>query len=223
MEPVIQFPPVVESPQASPASVPHSIDEVLQEWGASLSQRDSGTHAHALRVIAYAHALGRVLGLSEVELTTLERGVFLHDVGKIVIPDEILLKPCQLTRPERAVMRRHPVIGHEMVVSIPRLGEAASIVLAHHEWYDGRGYPFGLQGQEIPLGARICAVVDTLDALTSVRPYRRPVAFETACAYILSQRGTHFDPVVIEAFNAIPCWEWTLIRRGSIHGSGRNH
>jgi HD-GYP domain-containing protein (c-di-GMP phosphodiesterase class II) len=154
-----------------------------------------------------------MMGLSEHELVTLERGVFLHDIGKIHMPDSVLLKPGLLTDAERIVMQQHPAIGYEMLRHNPLLTDAAEIVLTHHERYNGSGYPLGLKGDDIPLGARICAITDTFDALTSIRPYRTPMSFEDACRYINSERGRHFDPHIADTFTALPSSHWQEVRR----------
>ncbi len=153
------------------------------------------------------------MGLSEHEMVTLERGVFLHDIGKIHMPDSVLLKPGFLSDEERTVMQQHPAIGYEMLRHNPLLTDAAEIVLAHHERYNGSGYPMGLTGENIPLGARICAITDTFDALTSIRPYRMPMSFEDACNYIKSERGRHYDPQIVDMFTALPPSQWQDVQR----------
>lgn len=191
-----------------PPHIDQLLDATVTALGAALHGRDACTHAHSQRMIGYAHALGRVLGLSRGELVILKHGVFLHDIGKIHVPDGILLNPGALSTSEWTVMRRHPSVGYHIVTGCPWLAEAAQIVRAHHEWYDGTGYPHGLKGDEIPLGARICSVVDMLDALTSFRPYRNPVSFPEACELIRSESGTHFDPFVVEAFATVDPSRW---------------
>ncbi len=193
-----------------PADSP--VESTLSALGAALNARDAGTHAHSQRLIYYALALGRLLGLPRTELLTLERGVFLHDIGKISVSEWILRKSGPLSRTEWVEMRLHPVIGYGLANSIPGLRATAPIVLAHHEWYDGTGYPRRLKGSDIPLGARICSVVDTFDALTSVRPYRSPLSTVKACDQVWSESGTHFDPLVVDAFLAIPPAEWEQLQ-----------
>lgn len=193
-----------------PADPP--VESTLSALGAALNARDAGTHAHSQRLTYYALALGRLLGLPQAELLTLERGVFLHDIGKISVSDRILRKSGPLSRTEWVEMRLHPVIGHGIANSIPGLRAAAPIVLAHHEWYNGTGYPRRLKGSDIPLGARICSVVDTFDALTSVRPYRAPLSMVKACDQVWSESGTHFDPLVVDAFLAIPPAQWEQLQ-----------
>lgn len=188
------------------------VESTLSALGAALNAWDAGTHAHSQRLIYYALALGRLLGLPQAELLTLERGVFLHDIGKISVSESILRKSGPLSRTEWVEMRVHPVIGYGISSSIPGLRAAASIVLAHHEWYDGTGYPRRLKGSDIPLCARICSVVDTFDALTSRRPYRSPLSMVRACEQVWSESGTHFDPWVVDAFLAIPPAEWEQLR-----------
>lgn len=180
---------------------------------AALQARDLCTHSHCQRVIYYSLSLGRMMGLSERELVTLERGVFLHDIGKIHMPDSVLQKPGLLSEAERTVMQQHSSIGYEMLRHNPLLTEAAEIVLTHHERYNGSGYPMGLRGDDIPLGARICAVTDTFDAITSIRPYRTPMSFEEACGYINSERGRHFDPHIVDMFTALPASHWQEVQR----------
>ncbi len=196
-----------------------SVEDTLATVTAALQRHDTCTLAHSQRVIHYARMLGLELGLSGDARRSLELGVFLHDLGKLRIPDYILQKPTTLTPTEWVIMRQHPVLGHHMLSEVPWIGSAAGIVLLHHERWDGRGYPFGLQGEEIPLGARICAVIDMLDALTSERPYRRPVGFDQACAYVASLRGTHFDPHVVDAFQTIAPWEWAALPLAPARGS----
>ena len=183
-------------------------ESAIAIFSAALHARGICTHSHCQRVIHYALTLGRLVGLSMKDLRTLERGVFLHDVGKIYVPDSVLRKPGHLTERERLVMQQHAAVGYEMVSAFAALTDVADIVLSHHERFDGSGYPFGLQGEAIPLGARICAIADSLDAPTSHRPYRNPMSFADACAYVESESGTHFDPVLIGHFTAITPAGW---------------
>ena len=196
------------------ASVSDAIlGSTFRALDAALQARDICTHTHCQRVIHYSVRLGRMMGLSEHELVTLERGVFLHDIGKIHMPDSVLLKPGQLSDAERTVMQQHAQIGYEMLRHNPLLTDAAEIVLAHHERYNGSGYPLGLRGEDIPLGARICAVTDTFDALTSIRPYRMPMSFQDACDYVQSERGRQFDPRIVDMFTALPASQWQEVHR----------
>ncbi len=199
------------------ASVSNAIlGSTFRALDAALQARDLCTHTHCQRVIYYSLTLGRMMGLSEHELVTLERGVFLHDIGKIHMPDSVLLKPGLLSESERTVMQQHPTIGYDMLRHNPLLTDVAEIVLTHHERYNGSGYPTGLKGDEIPLGARICAITDTFDALTSIRPYRTPMSFEEACNYINSERGRHFDPDIVDTFTALPPSQWQEVQRVAI-------
>jgi putative nucleotidyltransferase with HDIG domain len=189
------------------------LGSTFRALDAALQARDICTHTHCQRVIFYSLRLGRMMGLSDHELVTLERGVFLHDIGKIHMPDSVLLKPGLLSETERTVMQQHAQIGYEMLRHNPMLRDAAEIVLSHHERYNGSGYPFGLEGDDIPLGARICAITDTFDALTSIRPYRTPMSFEDACAYIDSERDRQFDPYIVDVFTALPASQWQDVQR----------
>lgn len=167
--------------------------------GATLSVQDRAAHAHGRRAAGYARLLGRHIGLSSERLLVLTQAVTLHDLGKMHIPTRILTKSEPLTHPEWQVMKSHVVIGYAMLSALPGFEAAADIVLAHHERYDGTGYPHRLEGDEIPLGARICALADSLDALTAVdQPYRRPLMFSEACRHIASQSGRCFDPDLVD-------------------------
>jgi putative nucleotidyltransferase with HDIG domain len=158
----------------------NNYENTLQALGAAIDLRDSETAGHSRRVCRYSLEIARALGWSEKQLENLARGAYLHDIGKLGIPDRILLKPGLLSVEERNLMQRHVQIGFDLVKGIDFLSEASEIVLMHHERYDGCGYPRGLRGSEILLGARIFAIADTLDAITSDRPYRRASAFESA-------------------------------------------
>ncbi len=187
----------------------------LEALGSALDTRDVGTEAHSRRVHGYALATARAYGLPESDLADLGHGVLLHDIGKIGIPDAILLKPDRLTAEEWAIMRRHPGIGARLIRDIAFLQGAIPIVRHHHERWDGMGYPDGLRGVEIPLGARIFAVVDAFDAMTFDRPYSRAIPFEAARAELHRSAGTHFDPAVVEAFMRLPDSLLADIRRRS--------
>jgi HD-GYP domain-containing protein (c-di-GMP phosphodiesterase class II) len=177
-----------------------SYQETLAALSAALDARDRETEGHSQRVTKWAVAIGRQLELSPGQLTSLERGALLHDVGKIGISDNILRKAGPLTSHERAIMNQHPRLGFEMLKGIPFLKNALPVVLHHQEMYDGSGYPAGLRGQEIPLGARIFAVADTYDAMTSTRPYRDALSHQEALDEIIAHAGTQFDPYVVQAF-----------------------
>ena len=168
----------------------------------ALESKDLGTNAHSQRVRHYAVELTRTAA-PELELDPgLEYGFLLHDVGKIAIPDNILQKPGPLTAPEKRLIRKHTIVGEQMLGGIAFLhqGECLRVVRSHHERWNGLGYPDRLRGDEIPLGARVFAVADTLDAMTSKRPYRRPARWEEAVAEVEAQAGRQFDPEVVEAF-----------------------
>lgn len=190
-----------------------SYQTTLEALASALDTRDTETLGHSLRVAAYTVAVARRMGVGEPDLTDIYRGALLHDVGKIGVPDAILRKPGKLTPEEWVEMRRHPEIGHRILQGIKFLEGAREIVLSHQETYDGSGYPRGLKAKEIPLGARVFAVVDTLDAMTSDRPYRKALPFEAARTEILKYSGTQFDPEVVKAFLDIPNGEWNEIQR----------
>src|SRR5262245_14944776 len=187
----------------------------LEALGSAIDTRDLGTHAHSRRVRGYSLAIARAHGVPEADLRDIEHGVLLHDIGKIGIPDAILLKPGPLTPAEWKIMRTHPEIGRAMIEQIPFLRGAIPIVYHHHERWDGTGYPLALRGEDIPLGARIFAVADALDAMTFDRPYSRAISFETARAEIERCSGTHFDPGVVATFLSIPLDVFTAIRQSS--------
>ena len=188
----------------------------LEALGSALDTRDIGTEAHSRRVHGYALAIADKYGVPQENMRDLAHGVLLHDIGKIGIPDSILLKPGPLTPEEWKVMRTHPEIGKRLIETIPFLRGAVPIVYSHHEKWDGSGYPRSLRGEEIPLGARIFAVVDAFDAMTFDRPYSKAIPFEAARTEIKRCAGTHFDPAVVEAFMRVPEPLLEEIRRKSI-------
>ena len=167
---------------------------------AALDAREHETSDHSQRVVSYTTAIGERLGIKGHELEEIGRGALLHDIGKIGVPDAVLLKPGKLTSPEWTEMRKHPDIGYQMIQAIPFLSTPASIVLSHPERWDGGGYPRGLRKEEIHIGARIFSVADTLDAMTSDRPYRRGTSFANAISEIVRCADTQFDPEVVKAF-----------------------
>jgi putative nucleotidyltransferase with HDIG domain len=189
-----------------------SYDITLEALGDALDLKDTETEGHSRRVTAYTIALARAMQLPPQEIRTIARGAFLHDVGKMAIPDAILLKPGRLTHDEQSTMREHCARGYQMLRKIPFLREAAEIVYSHQEHYDGGGYPRGLSGDEIPLGARIFAVADALDAITSDRPYRNATSFTTARREIRKNSGTQFDPHVVDVFLQMPDRVWEDLR-----------
>ena len=190
----------------------HSYDITLEALGDALDLKDSETEGHSKRVTAYTIALARAMGISPAEIKVIARGAFLHDIGKMAIPDEILRKPAALTPEEQEIMREHCTRGFNILRKIPFLSEAAEIVFCHQEHYDGSGYPQAIRGGEIPIGARIFAVADTLDAITSDRPYRKASSFDAARQEILRCSGTQFDPAVVEVFLKIPNELWHELR-----------
>lgn len=169
----------------------------------ALDAREHETQCHSLRVQAYTLRLAEELDFNENQLTDLARGALLHDVGKMGISDTILLKPGNLTEAEWKEMRKHPVIGHEIVRGVKFLHDCAQLILSHHERYDGGGYPNGLRGEKIPLEARIFAVIDTYDAITSDRPYRQALSAEHARKEIQAHSGSQFDPRIVDLFLSI--------------------
>jgi putative nucleotidyltransferase with HDIG domain len=198
--------------QAALERVELSCDGALAALGVALDLRDAETAGHSQRVSRYSIEIAKVMGCTTEQLKQLARGAYLHDIGKIGIPDAILLKPGKLSEEELAVMETHVEIGYELVRRIDFVAGAAVIILTHHECYDGTGYPQGLVKEEIPLEARIFAVADTLDAMTSRRPYRRAVPFSAAKAEIVRQSGRQFDPKVVQAFLSVPQWVGENIR-----------
>jgi putative nucleotidyltransferase with HDIG domain len=184
----------------------------LEALLAALDTRDTETEGHSERVAAYTMLIAQRLNLSEEELPHIERGALLHDIGKIGVPDHILYKPGPLTPDEWEIMKQHPVVGYKMCMKIEMLRPAAPIVLHHHERWDGKGYPYGLSGEEIPLGARIFAIADTLDAMTSDRPYRKALSFAQAREEIERCAGAQFDPELVKVFLSVPEEELRAIR-----------
>jgi putative nucleotidyltransferase with HDIG domain len=192
--------------------VRRSYRATLEALLAALDTRDTETEGHSERVAAYTMLIAQQLNLPEEELQPIEHGALLHDIGKIGVPDHILYKPGPLTPEEWEIMKQHPVIGYKMCMKIGMLRPAAPIVLHHHERWDGRGYPYGLNGAEIPLGARIFAIADTLDAMTSDRPYRKALSFAQAREEIERCAGSQFDPELVQVFLALPEEELHAIR-----------
>jgi putative nucleotidyltransferase with HDIG domain len=199
--------------QVAMKRIEQTYDDTLEALGASLDLRDNETAGHSRRVMRYCLEIARRMGCMPEQMRILARGAYLHDIGKIGIPDAILCKPGNLTEEERQIMESHVRIGYEVVCRVAFLANAAEIILTHHERFDGLGYPQGLIGAEIPLGSRIFAVADTLDAMTSDRPYRRALPYSTAREEIIRESGHQFDPAVVEAFLAIPEETLELIRQ----------
>lgn len=191
----------------------HDASEItLEALVAALDAREHETRAHSKRVSEYTLYLAREMEVDAALFDIVRRGAMLHDIGKIGIPDGILLKPGKLTKAEWVKMQEHPEIGYQMLDGIEALAPASSIVLAHHERWDGEGYPHQLKGTEIPLGARVFAVMDCLDVMTSDRPYRSALPFEKAREEIMRSAGTQFDPDVVAAFLRVTKETWAEIR-----------
>lgn len=194
------------------AKLEENYEGTLDALAGALDLRDKETQGHSRRVTEYTILLAQQTGLEGGELDHVRRGALLHDLGKIGVPDRVLHKPGPLDAEERKVMERHPSLGFEMLAGIPFLAKAAEVVLSHQERYDGRGYPAGLSGDAIPMAARLFAVADTYDAITSDRPYRAGRPYEAALAEIVNESGKQFDPMAVKMFLAIPKERWLAIR-----------
>ncbi len=194
------------------AQLEQSYDDTLEALGSALDLKDAETEGHCQRVTAFSISIARAVPVAAPELAILARAAFLHDIGKMAIPDGILRKPGPLTDDEKQIMRKHCQIGYDMLIRIPFLRDAAEIVLAHQEFYDGTGYPRGLKGDQIPLGARIFTIADSLDAMISDRPYRKALPMAHAREEIRRCSGTQFDPKVVEVFATIPEQHWIDLR-----------
>jgi putative nucleotidyltransferase with HDIG domain len=199
--------------QATLRELERSYDMTLEALGDALDMKDSETEGHSRRVTAYTIVIARAMGLPPEQIPTIARGAFLHDIGKLAIPDAILCKPSKLTTEEMAIMKEHCFKGYQIVKKIPFLVEACEIVYSHQERYDGTGYPRGLKGEEIPLGARIFSVADTLDAMTVNRVYRPAQSYQAAREEIVRWSGRQFDPDVVKAFVEIPEEIWNHLRK----------
>jgi ribonuclease P protein subunit RPR2 len=189
-----------------------SYRDTVRALSNAVEARDAYTGKHAERVAAYGVEIARAVGLPRADAPELEFGFLLHDIGKVAVPDAILYKPSALTAEERALMARHPAIGAEIIGGIEFLAGAAAVVRSHHERWDGMGYPDRLVAEQIPIAARVFAVADVLDALTTDRPYRPSFPLHQARSMIAQEAGSHFDPQVIEAFASID--DATLIQIG---------
>jgi len=204
--------------------VERSYEDTLKALGAAVDLRDSETAGHSHRVTLYSAKLAKESGATERELKTIAMGAWLHDIGKLAIPDAILLKPGALTEEEWIIMRSHARLGFDLVKRIPFLAEAAEIILAHHERCDGSGYPRGLKTADIPIGARIFAVADTVDAMTSDRPYRSAHSFEEAQDEIRRGSGSRYDTRVASVFLSVALENWKAIRHSvEIPGGASQH
>ncbi|HEY1799670.1 MAG TPA: HD domain-containing phosphohydrolase [Terriglobales bacterium] len=202
-----------EQLQKAMNSLERSYDITLEALGDALDLKDAETEGHSKRVTAFTIAVARQMGISTDQIRVIARGAFLHDIGKMAIPDAILRKPGALNPDETLIMREHCYRGYQMLKKIPFLAEAADIVYSHQEKYDGTGYPRGLKGEQIPLGARIFAVADTLDAITSDRPYRPAQSLTAARKEIEAWSGRQFDPEVVGQFLAMPDDIWEDLRK----------
>jgi cyclic di-GMP phosphodiesterase len=194
-------------------SLEDAYRSTLKALTAALETRDSETHGHSERVVSYSLRLGRESGLSREELKALEFGALLHDIGKIGVPDSILRKPAQLTEEEWVRMREHPLHGQQILRGIEFLQGAARVVAQHHEKWDGSGYPLGLREEDIDVCARIFAVADAFDAITSDRVYRRGKSYEAAAAELEEWAGRQFDPKVVAAFHRVAKEDWEELHR----------
>ncbi len=188
----------------------------LKALTAALETRDSETHGHSERVVSYSLRLGREYGLNSDQMKSLEFGSLLHDIGKIGVPDSILRKPAKLTEEEWVRMREHPVHGQQILRGIEFLQGASRVVAQHHEQWDGSGYPLGLRAEEIDICARIFAVADAFDAITSDRVYRRGKSYEAAAQELDDWAGRQFDPKIVEAFHRVPKEDWEELHRQSL-------
>jgi len=202
-----------EQLQLTMTNLERSYDITLEALGDALDAKDAETEGHSRRVTAFTIAMAKRMGLPREQIAVIARGAFLHDIGKMAIPDAILFKPGKLDPDEVTIMQEHAYRGYQMLKKIPFLTEAAEIVYSHQEKYDGTGYPRGLKGEEIPLGARIFAVADTLDAMINDRPYRAAQTLEAARKEIKLFSGRQFDPEVVEVFLAMPENIWADLRK----------
>jgi response regulator RpfG family c-di-GMP phosphodiesterase len=199
--------------QEALSMVERSYDHTLEVLGAAIDLRDSPTAGHSRRVFLYSLEIAKALGGLDHQLRDIAMGAWLHDIGKLAISDAILLKPGPLTLEERVIMQMHVQIGYDMVKGIPFLADAAEIIYAHHERGDGTGYPRGLLEAEIPIGAKIFAIADTFDAMTSDRPYRLALPFAVSRDVIEQGAGKHYDQHVADTFLRVPEQTWEAIRQ----------
>jgi len=194
------------------SKVQGTFNATVEAMVSAIEARDCETQNHCRRAREYSMLLGRQLGLDARALRDLAWGALLHDVGKIGVPDHILLKKGPLSAPEWDMMRKHPMIGYRLVAPIGFLKGAATLVLHHHEKWDGSGYPYGKQGEEIPFAARIFMVADAFETITSKRSYKEALSFDVARQELEDSAGNHFDPLIVDAFLRLDRAEWTKIR-----------
>jgi len=199
--------------QAAMSSLERSYDITLEALGDALDLKDRETEGHSRRVTLFTIAIAQALGLPREQITIIARGAFLHDIGKMAIPDKILNKPGKLEVEEMTIMKEHAYHGYQIVKKIPFLADVAEIVYSHQEWFNGDGYPRHLKGNEIPLGARIFSVADTFDAITSDRPYRPAQSFAAARTEIAKFAGRQFDPEIVKVFLEMPDKIWEDLRK----------
>jgi|SRR5579859_4742596 len=199
--------------QRAMANLERSYDITLEALGDALDLKDRETEGHSRRVTLFTIAIAQAMGLPREQITVIARGAFLHDIGKMAIPDNILNKPGKLEPHEMEIMKEHAYHGYQIVKKIPFLEDVAEIVYSHQEWFNGEGYPRGLKGHEIPLGARIFSVADTFDAITSDRIYRRAQSLKAAREEISRWSGKQFDPEIVKVFLEMPDDIWDDLRR----------
>src|SRR5690348_6393595 len=199
--------------QNAMANLERSYDITLEALGDALDLKDAETEGHSRRVTLFTIAIAQALGLPREAIAVIARGAFLHDIGKMAIPDAILRKPAKLNPEEVQIMQEHAYRGYVMLKKIPFLAEASEIVYSHQERFDGTGYPRGLKGEEIPLGSRIFSIADTLDAITSDRPYRPAQSLQAARVEIEKWSGRQFDPEVVKVFLEMPDKIWEDLRK----------
>ncbi len=208
---------------AALAETERTYDTTLQALSNALDVRDSETEGHSRRVVEYMELIIAQMPVVPGHLATLRRGALLHDIGKIGVPDNVLRKPAALSEAEWVVMKRHPEHGARIISQIPFLEDVSRIVRHHHERWDGNGYPDGILGEAIPLGARIFAIADSFDAMTSDRPYRRAMSVKDARVEVARCRGTQFDPDIVDAFVRVPVERLDAIADDAPHTHSRAH
>jgi putative nucleotidyltransferase with HDIG domain len=199
--------------QTAMQNLERSYDITLEALGDALDLKDAETEGHSRRVTLFTIAIAQALGLPREQITIIARGAFLHDIGKMAIPDKILNKPGKLEPDEMLIMKEHAYHGYQIVKKIPFLAEVAEIVYSHQEWFNGEGYPRHLKGEEIPLGARIFSVADTFDAITVDRPYRPAQSAQAARTEIEKFSGRQFDPQIVKVFLEMPDKIWDDLRK----------